>query len=151
MKSKQCFKCKQVQPISNYYRHPMMGDGHLNKCKECTKADSVSNYTKNRSSKNWLQKERARCRIKSHIYRILGKAKPTSAAVKEKWAKLNPQKVKSQAKLRLAVKRGVIIKPEKCSECGSGRRLEGHHEDYTKPLAVIWLCPDCHGRTKWKS
>lgn len=37
-------KCGLEKPLKEYYKHKQMGDGHLNKCKECTKWDNkISN------------------------------------------------------------------------------------------------------------
>ena len=46
--------------------------------------------------------------------------------------------------LNTAVDRGLIHRPLICSRCPSTKRIEGHHEDYGKPLDVIWLCRSCH-------
>lgn len=45
--SKVCFKCGKSKPLSMFYKHPRMADGHLNKCKECTKKDVSGNYREN--------------------------------------------------------------------------------------------------------
>lgn len=39
-------------------------------------------------------------------------------------------------------RRGKLI-PKNCQDCGS-TESQKHHEDYSKPLDVIWLCRPCH-------
>lgn len=40
-------------------------------------------------------------------------------------------------------RRGLLV-PQPCAVCGSGDQIEMHHEDYDKPLEVIWLCRPHH-------
>ncbi len=37
---KQCFRCKEIKLLGQFYKHPDMPDGHVNKCKECNKIDN---------------------------------------------------------------------------------------------------------------
>jgi len=57
---KVCFKCKRSKDISEFYTHPRMADGHLNKCKECTKKDSIDHYADSRESCLKYERQRAK-------------------------------------------------------------------------------------------
>ena len=61
---KVCFKCGIEKPLTDYYKHKQMGDGHLNKCKDCTKKDTKTQTEINTSTPEGLEKERARHRDK---------------------------------------------------------------------------------------
>lgn len=73
---KKCFKCGLEKPLDEFYKHPRMADGHLNKCKECAKKDIHENYDKNAQSSDYIEKERARGREKHHRLYKGRKAKP---------------------------------------------------------------------------
>lgn len=53
-----------------------------------------------------------------------------------------PEKVQARKILQLAVRVGNI-KRGKCEICNK-KDAQAHHEDYSKPLEVIWLCPLHH-------
>ena len=60
-------------------------------------------------------------------------------------SKRDPFKRRAAVILNRAVKRGDVSKPKLCQGCGWLGRLQGHHDDYSKPLDVEWLCSICHG------
>lgn len=58
----------------------------------------------------------------------------------------------ARAALHEAMKRGKVIKPDRCEHCSRTfpkAAIHGHHADYSKPLDVVWLCRTCHAREHW--
>jgi len=51
----------------------------------------------------------------------------------------------ARKKLARALTTGRIQRAATCERCEiEADDLEAHHEDYTKPLSVTWLCGSCH-------
>src|SRR5690606_19200737 len=53
------------------------------------------------------------------------------------------------AQVHMALRRGEITRTRFCEICGGdnkGHSLDAHHEDYSKPLKIKWLCRSCHRR-----
>lgn len=57
------------------------------------------------------------------------------------WRERNPEKAKAHGKVFVAVRNGTL-KRENCF-CGN-KKSQSHHENYDKPLKVIWFCKKHH-------
>jgi len=128
MDGKTCFKCGVEQPRTEFYKHSRMGDGLLGKCKGCARADSrerrarkideVREYDRNRPNKD----ERSKACIER--------------------ARRNPAKARARRMVHLHVKRGNLTR-KPCEVCAA-EPADAHHDDYTRPLDVRWLCRSHH-------
>lgn len=61
-----------------------------------------------------------------------------------RWRLRNREKYLAHKTVENAIRDGRLVRAERCADCGSETRLHGHHEDYRKPLEVIWVCSPCH-------
>ena len=128
MKTKTCFKCHETKPIEEFYKHKMMGDGHLGKCKECTKKDVAENYEAKRERYAEYERKRAQDpKRKANQQRYNSRVKDTHS-----------DRYLARMMVRNALKSRRMKRLE-CEVCGDAI-TEAHHEDYARPLDVTWLC-----------
>ena len=129
---KECFKCGETKPLDDFYRHPAMKDGHVNKCKECNKRDVRKNRAAN-----------------VEYYRAYDTSRKSRLAYDPEAARVKRQRDKEKFRARrmvaYQVSKGNLV-AEPCSNCGSENHLHAHHDDYSKPLNVRWLCAACHSQ-----
>jgi ribosomal protein S27AE len=146
--SKICFKCNENLPLTEFYKHKQMADGHLNKCKSCAKKDVKENIKKNYDYYIEYEKSRANLphRIEGRLrYSQTDEGRLSARKAKQKWAENNVIKRSAALIVNNAIRDGKLIKKYNCESCGVGNvRIHGHHDDYAFPLSVRWLCPKCH-------
>lgn len=125
MQTKKCFKCGREFPIAEFYNHPQMLDGHLNKCKDCTKKDAKIRYEQKSADEMWMEKERVRGRDK---YKRLG--------YKDKYQKITREICPQEA--------GISKKLRMLGYDTSGK--EAHHWNYNRPFSVFLISRKAHHR-----
>lgn len=142
--SKKCFKCGEIKPLSDFYKHPEMPDGHVNKCKECNKKDVRENRKKRENYYNAYD----RVRSKTPHRKAQKKKRESRPEVKEHIKKYKQQYEYAAKQRKAAHDVGNAVRDGRlekypCWVCGC-EDVEGHHPDYDSPLDVIWLCTKHH-------
>ena len=131
--AKHCRWCGETKPIDAFYKHPQMKEGRLNKCKECQKKSSTTNRLKNLERVREYDRKRAKL---PHRW-------AAGAAQSRKARARNPNYQTAHNAVARAIKAGTLLRSQ-CQVCGRKTDVQAHHEDYEKPLDVMWLCPPCH-------
>jgi len=122
---KTCFKCHRLLLLTEFYRHPRMADGHLNKCRECARLDTLQNRRKR--VVYYREYDRGRSQLPDRV------ARRRESARREK--EQEPQKYRARTAAGNALRNGRLRK-EPCHFCGATTDVEMHHPDYTQPLRV---------------
>ena len=145
---KTCFKCHRTLLLKEFYDHPMMRDGKLGKCKDCTKKDTM----KNREEKidYYLEYDRKRASLPKRVMarKLYARTERGMAAQRrggKRWSKDNKHKKNASLKVRRAIKKGILHRMP-CEVCAV-TKTHAHHDDYSKPLEVRWLC--CVHHFEW--
>lgn len=129
---KTCTVCKKEKPLDEFYAHPRMADGRLNKCKECHKAA----IRKKRSERIEHYRAYDRNRAK-HPERIKHSVEQTRI-----WRQEDRRRMAAHNAVARAIRSGKLER-KPCERCGSEKSY-AHHEDYDRKLDVKWLCQPCH-------
>jgi hypothetical protein len=132
MTTKRCFKCGCEKPLEGFYKHAMMADKHLNKCKECTKKDVAQHRLEHIAEIRAYDRRRAA---------LPHRAEGRKQRAKE-YPKRFPKRKAATSTLSNAVRDGKV-KKQPCWVCGE-QKAEAHHPDYDRPLDVVWLCVPHH-------
>jgi len=149
IKMKRCKKCNELKPLSEFYYAKSTKDGHQGDCKNCqrnrlkiiyhaqhpfartntgiSKTKEYSTITKRNHRKNNPEKELARRIAYRDRYNELQR---------QRYHKKNPNA--SYHKLK-----DKKLKKRPCTICGN-INVEAHHDDYSKPLEIKWLCRRHH-------
>ena len=108
---KACTTCKEQKDVDQFFRDKTKPDGRAACCRACRKVQSARCYQKNPDA--------VRVRIQA-------------------WQSKHPDRRPAHKAVESAIERGDMTR-QPCRVCGNPK-TDAHHDDYTKPLEVDWLC-----------
>lgn len=135
----QCVGMRNCASVEKY----MLGEMKMKRCKTCNEIKSLEYFEVDH--KGYL-KRNTECRVcyrpKRLRYISASKKRPSYREhiniSNKRQRELSPQRMKAVGTLNSAIESGKIQRLP-CEICGNPKS-EAHHEDYTKPLYVRWLC-----------
>jgi len=129
---RECCICRETKELDEFHRDKTKPGGRDYRCRLCDNKRGRLNRNKE-YEKKWKENNRDKVKLYS-----------------KRWQEKNKKKVKVYEKFNQLIRSGKIKKGP-CVVCGVNEiRVEAHHEDYTKPFEVVWLCTKHHSNLRIK-
>lgn len=161
---KVCTICKEEKSVEEFYYRKAAFDKLRSDCKKCTDKRSIL-FIKNKlkdpdyrekylqHKKEYTNSERGReVGRKRHFtekrkewvrsYRSKIEVREKMRRATNNWKAENPEKRKAHSLVEKACRSGKLHR-KPCCVCGESVSI-AHHEDYSKPFDIIWLCSKHH-------
>lgn len=154
-----CSRCGADKPSGDFGPDKKKLNGLFSWCRACCAAQARARYTadpeKHRQqvqefrkrtgyaieyAREYRARNHERCLESNRIWREENRQRIREYDAMQR----DTDKVRARMAVRLAIKAGKL-KVQPCERCGYGVGVHAHHEDYSKPLEVIWLCRRHHG------
>lgn len=123
-------------------------------CKECASQFIVrrigNTFCSRKCKERWTNRQpkaKAAQKKREMVFRGTEKGKELMKKTARAMYLKYPEKAKARSVVSHAIRKGTLIRPEKCEFCSANGRVEAHHhKGYEKEnwLEVVWLCKKCH-------
>ena len=127
----------------DFYRRS--GGGFMSVCKACHRVNVKAN--REARAEQYREYERHRANLPHRVamreqYATTPRGRERSNAAKRRYLERNPVKRAAHIAVSNALRDGQMHRSP-CEVCGNPK-AEAHHDDYSKPLDVRWLCREHH-------
>ena len=159
---KTCIKCGHEKPLTDFYARTSASDGRRGECIACARLIAIAN--RNENIDQYRAYDKARCMSATRIaerkryaktpegkaavrrrkdrYLQSGKGRTVEYETRSQYKSADPIRRLAHSKVTYAVRSGKL-KRQPCEVCADSS-THAHHDDYSKPLDVRWLCPLHH-------
>ena len=123
--------------------------GEVGVCRNCSAPIVIKDYMLRKGNyvcvtcKNaWAKTERGRATMKRAIRAWHENNRERVNAANRSFNERNPHQQRAKYDVRNAIRRGDLSRAP-CVICGNPKS-HGHHDNYARPLDVVWLCQPHH-------
>jgi hypothetical protein len=127
---KTCRKCLASKPFSDFGKRSDQRDGLNYYCISCHRQNGRNSRNRHKKKRDAINRE------------YYSQNKERWRDYSKKFSKKNPE-IKFAHKIITELKRLGLIEQQPCYVCDAPK-AQAHHEDYSLPHDILWLCNSCH-------
>ena len=129
--TKRCARCGEDRPRADFRKNSTLPGGLQAYCRPCQAA----------WKREWREANPEKARARGRRERARRQARGYTPKPKDR------VEHNARARISKALLRGHMERPDICPKCErSDSPIQAHHDDYSKPLDIEWLCARCHSR-----